>query len=82
MVDPLVADSWAILLLEPKADLFRAPILTQQLLDKIPHLRGNAGTIFGLSTMTGELMGLLGPISGQPNETVFQLPLTYFVAGT
>ena len=39
--------------------------LIERLLDKIPPLRGNAGTIFGLSTMTGELMGL-GPYPFPP----------------
>jgi len=27
LVDPLMANSWEVLLFEPKADLFRAPIL-------------------------------------------------------
>nr|VFK04996.1 MAG: hypothetical protein BECKH772B_GA0070898_105161 [Candidatus Kentron sp. H]VFK05402.1 MAG: hypothetical protein BECKH772A_GA0070896_105441 [Candidatus Kentron sp. H]VFK08716.1 MAG: hypothetical protein BECKH772C_GA0070978_105421 [Candidatus Kentron sp. H] len=38
LVAPFVTYSWVILFLEPKANLFRAPILTQQLLDKIPPL--------------------------------------------
>ena len=59
LVAPFVTYSWVILFLEPKANLFRAPVLVWQPFDKVPGFPWNAGAhYFGQLALRGQLMCL------------------------
>jgi len=64
--NPLMTDRPGLGASQPAADLFRAPLFTQQPFDQVPGFRGNAPAGFALPTSQGQPVSLPEPIAPQP----------------
>ena len=63
LIDPFRADRAGLLPLEPPTDLFGTPVLSKLGVDLTPGGRGNPRTRFGLWSLEGEAMSLVGPVA-------------------
>ena len=59
LVDPLVADPHRLSVAQPAADLFRTPLVAQELVDQMPRLGGNAHVALRVTPSQHEALRLL-----------------------
>jgi len=59
LVDPLVVDLHRLSVAQPAADLFRTPLVAQELVDQVPRLGGNAHVALPVTPSQHEALRLL-----------------------
>ncbi len=63
LIDPFRGDRTGLLPFQPTTDLFRTPVFSKLGVDLTPGGRGNPRTRFGLWSLEGEAMSLVGPVA-------------------